>query len=180
MSRPPTPPGPWEADSLPALSPAHLAWLASLPATLSLADAFLCHATPQDDTTYWLHQVRPDGNFAPSPLSRIAPRAEGIEQALILCGHTHIAQAARLPDGRLIVNPGSVGCPGYEDDHPVRHRAEAGSPHAAYAILDRRGEDWQIDFRRIPYDTGPAVALAARRGRPDWAAVLATGFLSQA
>jgi predicted phosphodiesterase len=175
LSSPPDPVGPWEADALPHLARSHFEWLAHLPATLTVADAFLCHATPSSDTTYWLHHVRPDGTFALSPLSRVATFAEGVGQPLILCGHTHLAAAVRLPDGRLIANLGSVGCPAYEDDHPVHHRAEAGTPHACYAILDRRGADWAISFRRIPYDTSRAVARA--QARPDWAAALSTGHL---
>ena len=177
LTAPPDPVGPWEADTLPQLTAAHHAWLAALPATLTIGDAFLCHATPRSDTTYWLHELRPDGSFAETPTARIAGQADGIVQSLLLCGHTHIARAVRLDDGRLAVNPGSVGCPGFEDDRPVYHRAEAGLPHAAYAVLDQTPHGWAVSFRRIPYDTRRAVAHAAARGRPDWASVLATGFL---
>ena len=177
LTAPPDPLGPWEADALPHLTVAHHAWLAALPATRVVEDAFLCHATPRSDTTYWLHGLRPDGSFAETPQDRIAGQAEGIAQSLILCGHTHIARAVRLADGRMVVNPGSVGCPGFEDDAPVYHRVEAGLPHAAYAILDRMPQGWAVTFRRIPYDSRRAVARAAARGYADWASVLATGFL---
>jgi len=172
---PPEPPGPWEADALPSLTAAHLAWLGTLPPTLVLDDVLLCHATPTDDTTYWLHHVCPDGIIAPSKLSRVAAPAGDGTQALMLCGHTHLAQAVRLRDGRLIVNPGCIGCPAYEDDHPVPHRVEAGTPHAAYAIVDRKGQDWSVTFRRLPYDTSRAVQAA--RNRADWVSALATGWL---
>ena len=178
LTAPPDPVGPWEADTLPHLTAAHHAWLAALPATRIVDDAFLCHATPRSDTTYWLHELRPDGSFAETPPDRVARQADGIAQSLILCGHTHIARAVRLADGRMVVNPGSVGCPGFEDDTPVYHRAEAGLPHAAYAVLDRMAQGWAVSFRRIPYDTRRAVARAAALGRPDWASVLATGFLA--
>ena len=177
LTAPPDPVGPWEADTLPQLTAEHHAWLAALPATLTLGEAFLCHATPRSDTTYWLHELRPDGSFTETPTDRIAGQADGIAQSLLLCGHTHIARAVRLADGRLAVNPGSVGCPGFEDDRPVYHRAEAGLPHAAYAVLDQTPHCWAVSFRRIPYDTRRAVARAAARGQPDWASVLATGFL---
>ncbi|MGP3696868.1 metallophosphoesterase family protein [Rhodobacter sp. NSM] len=167
----------WEADARPRLSAAHRDWLAALPATRVEAGAFLCHATPGSDLIYWLHHVTPDGHVAPSPLERISRFAGGIAERLILCGHTHLARAVRLPDGRLVVNPGSVGCPGYEDDKPVPHRVEAGTPAACYAILDRTGEDWRVTFRQIPYDHDRAARLASRYGRPDWESVLATGWL---
>jgi predicted phosphodiesterase len=175
LSAPPDPVGPWEADTLPQLTAAHHRWLATLPPTIALDGVFLCHAAPRSDTTYWLHDVRPDGTFAPSAPDRATALAEGIDAPLLLCGHTHLAAALRLDDGRLIVNPGSVGCPAYEDDHPVHHRAEAGTPHACYALLDRRGSDWAISFRRIPYDTTRAAARA--QGSPEWVSALTTGRL---
>ncbi len=178
LSTPPDPVGSWEAGVLPVLTAAHFAWLARLPARLALGEAFLCHATPSSDLTCWLHHVRPDGTFAPSPLSRVTAFAEAIDHPLIFCGHTHVAAAARLPDGRLIVNPGSVGCPGYADDYPVPHRVEAGTPHACYALVDRCGSDWSVTFRRIAYDTGRAARRAAERNHADWAAVLSTGWLA--
>ncbi len=175
LTTPTDPVGQWEADTLPHLSVAHHTWLAALPPALTLADAFLCHATPASDTTYWLHQVRPDGILVPSSAGRIATLAGDIASPLLLCGHTHLAAAVCLDDRRMIVNPGSVGCPAYEDDHPVYHRAEAGAPHACYAILDRRGADWVVSFRLIPYDTTRAMARA--QDRPDWVAALTTGRL---
>ena len=39
--------------------------------------------------------------------------------------------------GRLVLNPGSVGCPRYADNED-RLVNEAGSPHARYAIATRR------------------------------------------
>jgi diadenosine tetraphosphatase ApaH/serine/threonine PP2A family protein phosphatase len=66
----------------------------------------------------------------------IESAADGITERLILCAHTHIARGVQLRDGRLIVNPGSVGCPGYHDIHPFPHVMEAGTPAARYAILE--------------------------------------------
>ncbi|EGJ22998.1 metallophosphoesterase [Cereibacter sphaeroides WS8N] len=167
----------WETDARPRLSAAQRDWLAALPATRVEAGAFLCHATPGSDLIYWLHHVTPEGHVAPSPLERISRFADGIAERLILCGHTHLARSVRLPDGRLVVNPGSVGCPGYEDDAPVPHRVESGTPAACYAILDRAGHDWRVTFRQIPYDHDRAARLAGRYDRPDWETVLATGWL---
>ena len=77
---------------------------------------------------------------------RIESFAAGIDFPVILCGHTHIPRAVRLADGRLIVNPGSVGCPGYDDDEPVSHKVETGSPDACYAILSKVGGRWDVDL----------------------------------
>ena len=97
---------------------------------------FLCHATPADDNVYWLETVTPDGSVRMSPLEAIEKEAEGISQSLILCAHTHIARAVRLGDGRLVVNPGSVGVPGFSYNVPFPHLIEAGTPDARYAILE--------------------------------------------
>uniref|UniRef100_UPI000577E5C0 metallophosphoesterase family protein n=1 Tax=Bradyrhizobium japonicum TaxID=375 RepID=UPI000577E5C0 len=138
---------------------------------------FLCHATPDDDEVYWLDTVHPDGTVALSPLDRIEQFAQGITQSLILCAHTHLARAVRLRDGRLIVNPGSVGSPGYRDVHPFPHVVEAGTPHARYAILELVDGVWQVTFRHVAYDHEAMAALARRNNQPDLANALATGWI---
>jgi hypothetical protein len=52
---------------------------------------------------------------------------------LILCGHTHLPRVVRLGDRRLVVNAGSVGCPGYDGVKPVYHKVQTGTPDACYA-----------------------------------------------
>ncbi|MBX9455493.1 MAG: metallophosphatase family protein [Rhizobium sp.] len=168
----------WEADALAELTPGHLDWLRALPPTLVWREAvFLCHATPRDDNRYWLEGVSAAGHVHLRPLAEIAALADGIAQSLILCGHSHLPRAVALPDGRLIVNPGSVGCPAYDDVTPHYHRVEAGTPLAAYAILERVGSTWVPTFRQVAYDHGAMARLAASRGRPDWSHGLATGWL---
>lgn len=168
----------WEADAFRQLTPAHLDWLRSLPFDAVFRDvAYLCHARPMDDSTYWLEQVTPEGQVVLRDLSEVEDWAEGILQSLILCGHTHLPRVVRLSDGRLIVNPGSVGCPAYDDDMPVHHQVEAGNPLASYAICERTAAGWSIGFRLVPYDHMGQSRLAAANGRPTWAAGLATGRL---
>lgn len=168
----------WEADAFGQLAPAHLDWLRRLPPTLVWRDeVFLCHATPADDNRYWLEGVSPDGHVHLKPLAEIEALADGIGQALVLCGHSHLPRAVTLSDGRLIVNPGSVGCPAYRDVAPHDHRVEAGTPLASYAILEQSAGAWQPTFRQIAYDHRAMSALAASKGRSDWARALATGWL---
>lgn len=81
------------------LSPAHLDWLRSLPATMAIEDIFLCHATPTDDLTYWLEQVTPDGAVRRATLPEIEAHATGVEASLILCAHTHIPRCFRRRTG---------------------------------------------------------------------------------
>ena len=169
----------WDKLAIPHLSPETLAWLANLPATAVVDDAFLCHATPQDDLSYWLEAYTPDGTARRAPLDKITARAKDIPQSLMLCGHTHVARAVRLPDGRLVVNPGSVGCPGFTDHSaPSIRYVCAGTPYAAYAILDRVGAYWTVNHRLVPYDTTNAVARARAAGFNDWVQALDTGWIA--
>ncbi len=137
----------------------------------------LCHATPDSDEVYWLETVLPDGTVRMASLEAIEKAAEGIAQRLILCGHSHIARAVRLADGRMVVNPGSVGSPGYRDAHPFPHVVEAGTPDARYAILELVGGAWRATFRHVPYDHDAMAALARRNRQPELASALATGWI---
>jgi predicted phosphodiesterase len=152
-------------------------WIASLPAVLRLSpEAFMCHATPDSDVDCYLEDIV-DGELVPAALASIEERTGGCDASLILCGHSHIPRLANLPSGQIIVNPGSVGIQAYHGHHPVAHTVELGSPHARYAIAERVGERWTIDFVAVPYDWEAAARLAAQRGRPDWARALRSGFV---
>ncbi len=167
-----------DAAAYAELAAGHLAWLASLPATLVYRDeVFLCHGTPASDHHYWLETVSADGRLHLAAYAAIERCAAGLEFGLMLCGHSHVPRAVRLRDGRLVVNPGSVGCPGYEDETPSAHVVETGLPDASYAILERRQGRWQATFRHVAYDHGAMAALALERGRPEWARVLDCGWL---
>jgi diadenosine tetraphosphatase ApaH/serine/threonine PP2A family protein phosphatase len=178
IDRSPDKMGSWDRPAHAQLEEKHLNWLRSVPPTQVFRDqVFLCHATPTNDEVYWLETVTPDGSVRMSPLEAIEKEAEGISQRLILCAHTHIARAVRLSDGRLIVNPGSVGCPGYRDIHPFPHVIEAGTPDARYAILESVDGIWHATFRHVPYDHDAMAALARRNGQPELASALATGWI---
>lgn len=161
------------------LTPAHRAWLAALPPLLRPAEGILaCHGTPASDLTYALEVL--DG---PEALRRARP-AEAAARigptpgtTLILCAHSHLPRLTRLPDGRLALNPGSVGCPGYVDDAPFPHSVEAGAPHARYAIVTRGLAGWSCDLRAVAYDWDAAAADARAAGREEWAAAIATGWI---
>lgn len=168
----------WEADAYAQLSPEHLDWLRELPLSRVFRDEiFLCHATPTSDNVYWLEAVSEQGHVHLRPKAEIEAFAEGVRQPLILCGHSHIPRAVRLTDGRLIINPGSVGGPGYDDDTPYFHKVETGTPLASYAILEKAAQGWSVSFRLVPYDNMAMSRLAAEKGRADWSAALAGGWL---
>jgi predicted phosphodiesterase len=91
------------------------------------ADVALCHGSPRSDVEYLLETPIDDrvqlsstdeilerlGRHIPAPIT------------LLACGHSHVARTVRLESGLLIVNPGSVGLPAYDDERfLVRWRFE--------------------------------------------------------
>lgn len=170
--------GTWESHAFRDLPAAALDWLRSLPATADLGAAFLCHATPADDLTYWTETVGADGTVALRDQPEIEALAEELAQPLLLCGHTHVPRALALSGGRLLVNPGSVGCPAYDDDLPVPHRVETAGPQARYALLDPGAAGWTVTHRAVPYDPSRMIDLARARGQTGWAQALATGRIA--
>jgi len=155
----------------------HLDWMASLPPTLVYRDeVFLCHGSPRDDAAFWLDCVTADGVVRPNTLQAIEAEAEGIGASLIICGHTHIPRVVRLRDGRMVLNPGSVGLPGYGMQKPFPHTIETGTPDACYAIVERSRTGWSVTIRYVPYDGAAMAALAREKGMPLWANAIATGW----
>lgn len=178
IDRPPEEMGDWERPSYAQLTADQLDWIRGLPfSVVHRGEVYLCHATPQDDNTYWMETLNEQGIFHLKPLEAIEALAHGIEQPLILCGHSHIARSVQLSDGRLIVNPGSVGCPGFDYDVPFYHKAQAGTPFAAYAILEKTALGWQPTFRQVRYDNLAMAELARRHSMADWVSALSTGWI---
>ena len=178
IDRPPEKMGSWDRPAHAQLDATQLDWLRAVPPSRVYREkVFLCHATPDSDEVYWLETVLPDGTVRLASLEAIEAAAGGIAQPLILCGHSYIARAVRLADGRLIVNPGSVGSPGYRDVHPFPHVVEAGTPDARYAILELDAGNWHVTFRHVPYDHEAMAALARRNGQPELASAFATGWI---
>jgi hypothetical protein len=101
--------------------------------------------------------------------------------SLLACGHSHVPRSVRLGSKLLIINPGSVGLPAYDDDHPYPlskfHRIENGSPDARYAVVEKSDGHWRCDLISVPYDHESMALLAEERDRPDWAHALRTGWM---
>lgn len=158
-----------------SLRPDHLTWIAALPETMKISDdILLVHGTPDSDLVYFLETVAEDGLRA-ATRAEIVERAGAASASLILCGHTHVPRIVRLDDGRLIVNPGSVGLPAYDDDQPFPHVVETGSPHARYAIATMTDGAWSAELCAVEYDWEQAARDAEANGRADWARALRTG-----
>lgn len=80
-----------------------------------------------------LLELRYDGQVS---LDQVFAR---FDEPVLICGHSHIAWNQEL-DGRLAVNPGSVGIP------------INGDRRAQYALLTWDGGRWEAEHRAIDYD----------------------------
>lgn len=127
--------------------------LDQLPMTLSLeldglGPALFCHATPRRDDEFVL---------VDSPPGCWDAALAGVEEDLVVCGHTHMP-FDRLVAGRRVVNPGSVGM--------------AYGPAGAYwAVIGPT-----VELRRTPYDV-EAAARRIRAGRHPQAASWARDYV---
>ncbi len=170
--------GAWERPVHPHLSDAAKDWLGSMPATLEIEGLFFCHGTPASNRSNWL-DINRGTSLRLAPHDEIEAAAEGIDAPVMFCGHTHQARTVRLRDGRLIVNPGSVGCPAYCDrrqNPPMIFTS--GAPDARYAMVEYRNGTWRPDLVQVPYYPAPMIARARAAGEDDWAEALATGWLA--
>jgi len=163
------------AHVLKQLSDEQIRWLETLPKTrVAAGEIFLCHGTPSNDESYLLEDISL-GTPRLKPDAELNHLLENIQQPIIVCGHSHIQGTVQLPNGKLIVNPGSVGLPAYSDDLPIFHRMESGSPHASYSILSGSDTGWTIEHIKIPYDWEKAAQEAHKNHRDDWAKWIRTG-----
>jgi predicted phosphodiesterase len=116
------------------------AWLEGLPESLVLGEVFFCHAVPRSDTEI-VTELTSD--------ERLAGLLEGVEQPLVVAGHTHMQLDRRVGPTRF-VNAGSVGMP-YE-----------ARPGAYWAIV---GDE--VELRRTEYDFESAAARIRATSFPD-------------
>lgn len=111
------------------LSAAQREWLRTRPERTEIADSAyrVVHSHPDP--------AERDSYVYPRDFAGLRPYLDD-HDGLVL-GHTHVQHAATV-DGRVIVNPGSVGQP------------RDGDPDAAYAVMDTDRND--VDLRRTAYD----------------------------
>jgi predicted phosphodiesterase len=105
-------------------------------------------------------------SFRPEPADDEAALLEGVTDARIVFGHTHLQfQRPAVRDGVELLNPGSVGMP-LDGDH-----------RAAYALL---APDGTVELRRVEYDwRASAQALRDRYGNAEWVEIV-TGRIERA
>lgn len=134
------------------------------------------HGSPIDDTCHLLHTVGRNGLREASDDEVIARLGDAYgRHDLFLCAHTHLQRVRRLPDGSVVVNPGSVGWPAYADDTPHPHVIEAGTPHARFTVVEHDDSGWTAEEYSIEYDSESAAARAEHHGRRDIAYALRHG-----
>src|SRR5215210_3205248 len=107
-----------------------------------LGQVLFCHGSPRSDEEIVT---------AATTEGRLHEILEGVDQDLVVCGHTH-AQFDRRVGGKRVVNAGSVGMP-YQ-----------GKPVGAFWLL--LGADG-VSFRRSDYDLDRAVERIRATGYPD-------------
>ena len=158
-----------------SLNPEHLRWMKSFEMMfIAYENFFLCHGTPQRDDEYLLQEVSEKGVCVRTP-SDIERKVRVVVQPVVLCGHDHVPRTVNLPNGKIVVNPGSVGLPAYQDDVPYPHAMETGTPHARYSIVHQSEAEWHVEHIPVSYAWERAAETAMEKGRPDWAEWLRTG-----
>jgi predicted phosphodiesterase len=105
-----------------------------------LGPTLFCHGSPRSDEEI-VTRATPD--------EAVAEMVEGVDERVIVIGHTHMQLDRRVGDHR-VVNAGSVGMP-YE-----------AQPGAYWALL---GPD--VELRRTDYDLEAAAARMRATGAPD-------------
>jgi putative phosphoesterase len=108
---------------------------------VDLGTVLFCHGSPRSDEEILT---------AISPPKRLDPILDGVQERVVVCGHTHVQFDRRLGDRRL-VNAGSVGLP---------YEGEAGI--ACWGLL---GPD--VELRRARYDVQRALEALDESGYPD-------------
>ena len=160
------------------LTASELEWIASLRPRADYADdVLLCHGTPESDLVYLLETVEP-ARVRVATAQEIEARLGPVDATLVVCGHSHVPRSVRSARGQLIVNPGSVGLPGYFASAPHAHVIENASPDARYAIVESYAGSWTSSLIAVPYDFRSMAELAHRRGRAEWRRALLTGYVS--
>ena len=141
----------WRRYAADRLEPEELGFLARLPETApldveGLGPVLFCHGSPRSDEEIVTRAT---------PEERLAEILAGVEERVVVCGHTHV-QFDRTVGSVRVVNAGSVGMP---------YEAEQG---AYWALL---GPD--IELRRTPYDAERAAERIRATGFPraeEWIA----------
>ena len=117
--------------------------LASLPLTIAPAEGFeICHGSPRDPLWEYVFDA---------PTAAAAMTATAASRCCV--GHTHVPARFVTGDGKLMINPGSVGQP------------RDGDARAAYALLDIAAAI--VTFHKVAYDVQQTQRRMRARGLPE-------------
>jgi putative phosphoesterase len=149
-------------------------WLRNLKNTKILdGGVFICHGTPHADHVYLLEDIK-ENYIQIKENQQLKELLKGINQKIILCGHSHIPRIVDIKQ-HIIINPGSVGLPAYDDNIPMFHKIENYNPNAQYCLLEFTNSLFQVEQISISYDYEKAASCAELNNRPDWAKWIRTG-----
>ena len=112
--------------------------------------------------------------LATTPHEEVVRMLAGHGQSVMLGGHTHV-QLARVVEGTLLVNPGSVGLA--FRGVPLG-QLQPISPWAEYALVRIADGRLSVDLRRAPYDVEAMLRWTIDSGAPHaawWAGTWVTG-----
>ncbi|WP_410769426.1 metallophosphoesterase family protein [Fontibacillus sp. BL9] len=150
-------------------------WIRSFKNTLVIEDLLFCHGTPFLNNQYLLEEIHENEVRYKSPDQLLMELGE-VPQNYIFCGHSHVCRTTYLPNGKLIINAGSVGLPAYNDEVPYPHVMESNSSYADYVIAYKTAsKKWSIEHVMIHYDWDNASSVAENNGRKDYAFAIKTG-----
>ena len=110
-----------------------LAWLGSLPDHFSDDQMYICHGGPLDHIDQYLREP---------------PYAFDADASIFASAHTHVP-VVYTENGKIYVNPGSVGQP------------RDGDPRASFAVFD---DDKTVRIERVPYDIDAVADASLRAG----------------
>lgn len=121
-------------------------FLASLPEQKSMmvegVSVLLVHGSPRKINEDILPGMK---------ISEVQDIIEGVNEELILCGHTHVPCGYQTLTKQTVVNVGSVG------------RPMTGVPKANYAIFDFENGTFSVEHRVVDYDYNLAASLIRAR-----------------
>lgn len=149
-------------------------WLNTLPFDMIHDNnIYCCHASPQSDSTYLLEKLQPN-YVSIKENHEIENLLSDIDQKIVLCGHSHIQRIINT-ENKIVINPGSVGLPAFDDDLPIPHKMENFCSHAKYSTVKIFSNNIKIEQVSLFYDYKAAVKAAEKNNRNDWAKWIKTG-----
>lgn len=163
---------------LEALPGEALVWLKDLNDQTSWKNIYMCHGNLKRDDAPLIEKFNNE-KIIQKKSDELESELKNVQEDLVLCGHTHVPKIIQLSgSGKFVVNPGSVGLPAYDDELPIYHKMESGTPLAKYMIIEL--EESRVNSfsqRHIPYNHEKAAEQAEKNGRADWAAWIRTGMV---